>query len=249
MSADLNLHCGGSEVSREALDLVQPPAATATWHPVAHSTFLQLCLDTLGAQGFTVRDQRLALHRDNHRFFAALDLTAQLSDGVALAVGLRNSTDKSFPLGFCAGSRVFVCSNLAFSSEQLVVKRHTKFGQTRFARAIEAAVKQLPQFVIEETARIDKLKVRELSAHESDSYILKTAEAGIVPFVKLPDLAKAYRQPDHEAFQPRTAWSMFNAVTHCLAPMSKTNPTEFTRRTIRLMSMFFPAEPQVANAA
>jgi hypothetical protein len=32
-----------------------------------------------------------------------------LCPGVSLAVGIRNSWDQSFPLGFCAGARVFVC--------------------------------------------------------------------------------------------------------------------------------------------
>jgi hypothetical protein len=58
-------------------------------------------------------------------------------------VGVRNSVDKSFPLGFCAGARVFICDNLAFRSELLVKRPHTINGERRFNQAIAEAVSQL----------------------------------------------------------------------------------------------------------
>jgi hypothetical protein len=40
-------------------------------------------------------------------------------------VGLRNSHDKSFPIGIAFGSRVFVCDNLAFHGEHVIRRKHT----------------------------------------------------------------------------------------------------------------------------
>jgi hypothetical protein len=40
-------------------------------------------------------------------------------------VGLRNSHDKSFPVGIAFGSRVFVCDNAAFIADHVIKRRHT----------------------------------------------------------------------------------------------------------------------------
>jgi hypothetical protein len=60
------------------------------------------------------------LARKDARFFATLDLENEVCDGVRLAVGIRNSFDKSFPIGFCCGERVMVCDNLSFGSEVII---------------------------------------------------------------------------------------------------------------------------------
>jgi hypothetical protein len=106
--SDLIVHRGARIVDRAELDSVakQMPEPTDTWFPVAHSHVLDQAAQTLGKAGFAIQKQSLALSRGNDRFFGTLDLTTALATGVHLAVGLRNSIDKSLPLGFCAGSRV-----------------------------------------------------------------------------------------------------------------------------------------------
>jgi len=49
------------------------------------------------------------------------------------AVGLRNSHDKSFPIGIAFGSRVFVCDNLAFIGDQVIRRKHTVKAKREFA--------------------------------------------------------------------------------------------------------------------
>jgi hypothetical protein len=42
-----------------------------------------------------------------------------------LAVRLRNSCDKSCPIGHAFGSRVFVCDRLTFVSDHAIRRQHT----------------------------------------------------------------------------------------------------------------------------
>ena len=102
-------HCGACEVSRQELDLIEAPPPTKTWFPVRHSTFIESVTDLLQSGGFQIRKATHALSKNGTRLFSTLDLTAPVGTGVTLAVGLRNSNDQSFPLSFCAGSRVFIC--------------------------------------------------------------------------------------------------------------------------------------------
>ncbi len=230
----LTLHCGARTVTAEELATVPAPAATATWFPITHSHVLQTTRDTLQKAGFEVTKTQLALTRDNARFFGTLDLRTPLATGVNLAVGIRNSCDKSLPVAFCAGSRVFLCDNLAFSSEIVVARKHTRFGQARFQEAMCRAVGSLHQYREAEAARITRMQHKSLTADAADALLLRAYEQQIVTSPLLPRVIHEWRQPSFEDFQPRTLWSLFNSFTTVLAERQKTNPQQFAALTIRL---------------
>ena len=131
MSSQLIAHAGARVVTLDELDTVDAPPATETWYPIRHSQVLHSAIEILGEAGFQVHRNQLALLRSNARFFGVLDLVAPIATGVNLAVGIRNSVDKSLPISFCAGTRVFVCDNLAFRSEIVVAASTRSTG--RFA--------------------------------------------------------------------------------------------------------------------
>src|SRR4051812_45363300 len=99
-------HCGARLVERAEVEMVGAPPATATWFPVKHATVIETVSQSLTASGFEVKASKFELSRGEGRLFATIDLATPLGSGVSLAVGVRNSTDRSLPLGFIAGSRV-----------------------------------------------------------------------------------------------------------------------------------------------
>jgi hypothetical protein len=56
-------------------------------------------------------------------------------------VGLRNSNDRTFPIGIAFGSRVFVCDNLAFIGDQVIRRKHT----VKAKRELPGLVKEIVQ--------------------------------------------------------------------------------------------------------
>src|SRR6266852_3838381 len=132
-SSALMLHAGASVVTLEQLREYRAPPPEGRWYPIAHATVLDTVTETLGSAGYQVQNQKLALNREGSRFFGTLDLATPLVSGVSLAVGIGSSTDKTFPLGFCAGNRVFVCDNLAFQADLLVKRKHTINGERNFS--------------------------------------------------------------------------------------------------------------------
>lgn len=233
-NAHLVLHAGAREVSREELDRVEAPPATATWFPVKHSTVINTVQGALTASGFEVRRVQLALSRSDQRMFATIDLASTLAHGVTLAVGVRNSTDKSFPLGFCAGSRTFVCDNLAFRSDITVTKKHTRFGAQRFEGEIARAVTTLGAFQRHEAERVRALQRTELSDERAEALMLRSFEAGNVSHRVLPRVIAEWRKPSFEEFSARTAWSLLNAFTTALGGRAKSNPQAYAAVTMRL---------------
>src|SRR5262249_8935653 len=91
----LVLHCGAKEVSREQLATVEAPPPTRTWFPIKHADVLDAVLETVDQTGFAVEKMRLALSRQGSQFFGTLDLRCPIAEGVCLAVGIRNSINRT----------------------------------------------------------------------------------------------------------------------------------------------------------
>ena len=234
----LTLHCGAREVTREQLDAVPTPAATATWFPVAHGTCVTTVQKALTESGFEVRKTRFGLSRGDARMFATVDLGSPLATGVTLAVGIRNSFDKSLPLGFVAGHHVFVCDNMAFRSELSVRRKHTRNGHVRFGEAITAAVRNLLQFKLHETERIKVLQHADIDDRAAESLMLRAYERQLVSHRALPGVIREWRSPSYHEFQDRTAWSLLNAFTTILADRQKSNAQAHASLTMRLGGLF-----------
>jgi len=234
MSTSLCLHRGGRLVEPEELTSVPAPPPEGRWFPLSHGSVLAKVRETLTEAGYAVERQQLGLSADNARFFGVMDLSMPLVAGVTLAVGVRNSIDKSFPIGFCAGSRVFCCDNLAFRAELLVRKKHTRYGEMRFAAAIGEAVVKLTQFKEDEAARVQLMQATRIEDARADSLMLRAFEKGIIPTPALPRVIREWREPTFEDFRARTLWSLFNAFTTALGERAKVNPHAYAAQTMRL---------------
>jgi hypothetical protein len=234
VAASLVLHRGARTVTAEELWGFKAPEPSGRWYPIAHARVLDVVRSTLREVGYEVRNESLGLSREGARFFGTLDLGTPVVPGVTLAVGIRNSVDKSFPLGFCAGNRVFVCDNLAFRSELLVRRKHTVNGERNFVKAIASAVTALVHFREAEGERIRRFRETSLGDDQADALILRAYERGIVGTRELPKVLHEWRNPPFEEFRPRTAWSLLNAFTGALRDRAVLQPAQFAVQTMRL---------------
>lgn len=232
---------GARVVTLEELLTVKAPEPTRTWFPLSHAHVVQNVSRALAEAGFAVERCQYALSRSDARFFAVLDLASVLARGVTLAVGVRNSHDKSFPIGFCAGSRCLVCDNLCFRGEVTIARKHTRFGDDRFIEALAQAIKGLTQFREAESARIERFQAAGVSDVEAESLMLRAYEGGILSHRLLPRVIAGWRSPNCEEFSPRTLWSLMNAFTAVLGERMKGDPQQFARLTIRLSGLLSQA--------
>ncbi len=63
-----------------------------------------------------------------------------------------------------------------------------------------------------------------LSEDAANSYMLQVYDTGIIGSRLLPLVIKEWREPKYDEFKPRTAWSLFNAVTEVIKPRQRTQP-------------------------
>ena len=98
-----------------------------------------------------------------------------------------------------------------------------------------------------EATRITTMQAAAITDERAESLMLRACLAkGIIAQRMLPEVWREWREPGHEAFQPRTAWSLLNAFTTVLTERAVKNPQSFVGQSIRLNALL---SPEVAHAA
>lgn len=234
MNSQLNLHSGGELVTLDQVRQVVTPKATDTWTPIAHDELVDSVRETMSGNGLQVVNESHALWQDGNRYFGLFQLQGDKPD-YSLVVGLRNSHDKTFPAGLVTGSRVFVCSNLAFNGEVKLSRRHTPRIRQDLPRLINLAVGKLGSLHLSLEQRIEAYKNFNLDDFKAHDLLIRAVDAKACPVTRIPYVLKEWRNPSHEEFAPRTAWSLFNGFTE---HAKQDNPVTAMNRSIPLHGIF-----------
>ena len=116
--SNLILHCGARAIDRTTLANIPCPQATETWHPIPHIRLVEEVQRSLAASNMRIVNESYGVTEDNGRMFGLLEIAnCQEMTDYAYVIGVRGSLNKSLSRGLAVGSSVFVCDNLAFSSE------------------------------------------------------------------------------------------------------------------------------------
>lgn len=104
---------------------VPEPQFTNTWHPVSHGKVIDTMELAVKEAGMEVTKRRYSLQNAGMNMFGTWHIGHQ-TNGSGWMIGLRNSMNKAFAIGICAGTNVFVCSNMIFKGEFIEFRRHTR---------------------------------------------------------------------------------------------------------------------------
>lgn len=216
-TANLMLHCGASHVERDVLANVRTPDGTRSWQPIPHMELLNTVEQKLQGVGLRVVQEAHGLTHDGSRYFGLLQLaktTGETNNEVAWVAGVRNSHDKRFPAGICAGgNQVFVCDNLAFSGEIKVARKHTTFILRDLPMLVGNAIGKLFGAWRHQEERIARYKTIDLADRDAHDLTIKALDAKVFCGERIAPVLKEWREPRHEEFRPRNLWSFFNAVS------------------------------------
>jgi hypothetical protein len=203
-------------VGRQDLADLVTPAPTATHFPVPHARFVETLAESLHYRHLEIVHEEYAVSHDGLRFFGVLTLSVEES-GVRIAVGLRNSHDKSLSLGLTVGRRVLVCDNLAlFGDYAPVMRKHTK--RVEIEALLAVAVDQMQRNFEPMRRQIDFFRGSELSDQRAKLIIYDAFMEGGADLPKHLGTVvhDHYFDPKYPEFEPRTLWSLENAFTSAL---------------------------------
>ena len=210
----LMLHRGGWEATEADLASVEVPDATPSYHPVPYGRFIEEVELHIPRFGLSVRSKQFALGREGSQMFGVLTCQNGKPDSdYALAIGLRNSYDRSLAVGLTFGSRVFCCDNLAFNGEVTMHRKHTANVFRDLPDLIYRMLSQVSVMRERTDREIAAMKGRELPPAHAHHLMVEAIRGHVLPASRLPKLLEAWEEPRYAEFVPRTAWSLFNAFT------------------------------------
>lgn len=195
-------------------EVIQVPAVpfTKSFHPVHHRQVLDAIRSGVVATGLEIVSSEYVLANNGNRMFGIWDLSGG-SEELCWSIGIRNSMDKSMALGITAGTRVFVCDNLAFSGEFVEFRKHTKglvYDELEFMayRAMKKMVANLTKF----QSWHEGLKSFSLTEWDAKLLLVEIMTQSIIPPSKFARFNELYFGG---VYQP-TLWGFHETVTDML---------------------------------
>ena len=223
----LLLHAGATPVSYDDLRTVQTPEATSTHVPVPHHEVVELVRYTLGFYGHQVAEEHHSVTEDGMRYFGLMSLRSPYGDYTD-TVGLRNSHDRTFPIGIAFGSRVFVCDNLAFIGEHVIRRKHTIKAKRELPGLVTEIVAPLSDQRIAQNQKLLAYQGTQLTDATADHAIMTMYRMGLIGVQRIADVLDQWERPQHD-WGDKTAWRLFNAATFALAGKVAERP-DLTKR-------------------
>jgi hypothetical protein len=227
-SVNLNI-CGGNRTLVDFEDVVGVPTPpkeyrkkenangerAVSYQPIAHHDVVERTKGFLDSNGFTIQDEVHSLARDRKHYFGlfSVDHPNRVSTDRGCVVGIRNSHDKTFPAGLCAGDAPFVCDNLIFTNTIKLARRHTRNILNDLDFTINRALGKLFGFWHGQDSRIEAYKNLEINNAKANDIIIRACKAGALPKSKIIDVVDQWESSDHPEFWDRNVNSLYNAFT------------------------------------
>lgn len=223
----LMLHRGAAAIEHDALASLITPDATHSHVPLPHVDLVSMVKYALGYFGHEVIEEHHAITEDGMRYFGVLSLRS----GYGFyedTVGLRNSHDKSFPIGIAFGSRTFVCDNLAFIGDHIIKRKHTTNSKRDLPGLVAGVVEPLADQRKAQAITFDRYRDTRLGQHRVDHAILTLYRQGVINVTRIPDVLEQWENPTHD-WGDKTAYRLFNATTFALTGKVAENPAVTSR--------------------
>ena len=227
-SVNLNI-CGGNRTLVDFEDVVGVPTPpkeyrkkenangerAVSYQPIAHHDVVERTKGFLDSNGFTIQDEVHSLARDRKHYFGlfSVDHPNRVSTDRGCVVGIRNSHDKTFPAGLCAGDAPFVCDNLIFTNTIKLARRHTRNILNDLDFTINRALGKLFGFWHGQDSRIEAYKNLEINNAKANDIVIRACKAGALPKSKIIDVVDQWESSDHPEFWDRNVNSLYNAFT------------------------------------
>jgi len=215
--ANVSAILSGHRTTRDEVFALQPPAHTDSWKPVAYQDAIEMLHGTVRRSlGLELTSEQYSLNKAGTQLFhvARFDHGTEES---GLAIGLRQSYDKSLALGVVAGAQVFVCDNLCFrGSDFQIMRKNTTNVWDDFRSLIRAQVAHSLEAFDAMQVDFGALKSIPCNLRRGYAYLGVLQGEGILKPNQATIAYEDWREARHAEFAERNLWGLYNAVTEGL---------------------------------
>jgi hypothetical protein len=237
-TATLIAHAGARKVSRADLATIPAPLALGRIHrPIPHADLVAGLSDAVQSRDLEIVREDFAVQDGSCKgntvpgalIFGVMelrphrsDLNGYVRDGMTFALGFRSGNNQAMRLQLAAGTRVFVCDNLAFSADTIALsKKHT--SRLDLTGALGEGI---DRYLVKQTAAVDRIDAaaqRKLPDEAAKALMFDTFLGGYIPTRYLAEVNANYFEPTPEMTDchGRTLWSLHNAFTRVLSPVAE----------------------------
>ena len=201
--------------TREQLAQYATPEATRSWRPVSHWDLVDTITQALPKYNLEITREQFAVGSKGLALFGVMELRGVFENAKrSMALGFRHSNNKAVALRMVAGSRVFVCDNLALSGTPVTFRKHTslldlfhviKSGLGRFLQSFNQfnhSVELMERAPITD----DSAKIKLVDLWRNDALPISLFEQAHDNYFRAEELQL-------EDSAPRTMWGLHNACT------------------------------------
>lgn len=222
MKTQLLTQCGSKRCSLEELLTIQEPIKTKSYTPLNH---YELAVNTLSIasdilKGYRFDGDSYALSSDGQKMFGVI--TFRKINGISqedtkVAIGIRNSYNKTLSAAVVVGSTVIVCDNLIFAGDVKVMRKHQgkDMHEDLNDQIVTAIYKSQHQFtrIGEDVKRMQNIAMTQKQKYE---FIGILTGEGILSPTQSTAAYKELWKPSYEEFMTDTVWSGYNCATEAL---------------------------------
>ena len=231
----LSAHADTNLVTREQLAALPAVIGTDSFKPVAHIELISSLETLLNKRDVQITREQYAVSKNGMRMFGTLDLTLNGIGGTCASLGLRTANNRTMALQMIAGLRVFVCDNMAFSGETIIMRRRHTSGLELIPELVRS-LDEYDRHYRRLKGEIDLLQNYAMDDVRAKCMIHDIFAAQIMPVRFLPTVSNVYfdkfvnsNEPKYEAFRNRAAWSLLNAFTEVAKEMPLTTRMDATQ--------------------
>lgn len=235
--ATLLAHTGTSVVTLDHLKTIEVPPATDTWTPVPHITIPQGITEMVQSRGWSFIDPennrfQVAVTKDGDKMFGVTKITIPdiLDAEAQLAIGFRNSHDKSMAVRIAVGASVTVCDNMLITGDINIRREHT--SRISVMDVLERAFDQIPAAAQAMFGWLNDLKDRQLKAEAGVALLAEAVERKALPIGDFMDARSSflasYEGANPIINHPGTVWSAYQAVTEQFKKHALSRTQEYT---------------------
>lgn len=207
-------------VDWDRVKIAPAPKASDTYCAVAHTALVAMVEEACTHRGLLIDTRQYAMNRAGSQFLGVFTLRGDVAGArdYQLAMGLRNSTDKTLSAGLVTGAHVFVCDNSCFSGEVHLSRRHTRFILRDLPGLVSHCVDHFLSAAVNQAHTFEHWKTVRLNLDQATLLAVRMAEFGAIPSNGIMAIRKEFQTPRHREFlaNGHTAWTFYNAATQYL---------------------------------
>jgi hypothetical protein len=235
------MHCGAEAATLDDLREYVPPTreelraklgtenAGNRWKPMLHADLVETILAEATRLSLVVQRTAYGMSKDTHSLYGCIDFKNK-NPGAdhGYALGFRHDNLQRFKLIGVSAARVFVCDNGAIVGDFVFGHKHTQ--RTELAPTVKEGMVLWANQIARLAEVFDAMKATAIDDRDAEHLMIEGARthyaeelrtngkrrverAPCYAWSQLGKIDLEWNNPRHEAFEPRTLWSLYNAIT------------------------------------